>query len=935
MSAPSPALFRFVQVRRVGPPGTQPPPPVDDDVIGQAFDLTDFLLPGAIQVIMSGDRQAARQLAIALMGQLPAETRAVAGTLRRTLRRTATNELLTLGQLRDELGDDTDLPGSPVFIDLLGRAVSVVVLERWAGIAKSPRSTRSIALLRGAVLVRLTAAPLDAATLLTGLLRGRTLLLPDPPAPQAANGSRRTALLRVRNDLPRLSARASAVGLGEDAALAAIEAASLGNLEPMVSRAVLTANQFGIPATAPVSTLTAALDAEIAFDSGFESLEAPPIDPTDPTTPHDPPGEPIPLPSLPVLDARARVLGRGDLMVVRVEHLRYQTGEIAYLENVLASELRARTHVIDTATSEKIIETNELFSETSQELTTTERFELEQAAESANSATTSLSAGMSTSGGFGPVSVGLDLNASRSTTTSSSNSSATSYAREITDKATETLRSSASSRTVTTNRTRITETNKHDFDNRDGTDHIRGIYRWLEKVDQAQVYNYGERLQLEFIVPQPAAQHVYLSSATTASGEPVPPPPLDFGPEDLNEHNFVDKGLLYDASGLERPPVDEVTVPLTIGFDPAVPLEMVSEDFGGEKAKGPQTNKGNNVRTDEVPVPDGYAAGTLIASLAYGGLKAAGPLLPSGTIPPDVTIPPVGIAVGDHRLSVFAMDPTESHVIEFHDRQTGALPIVTTTQQREGVAVAIRVVCYRTSEAYAAWQHRTFTAIQQAYLNKRTAYETTLSVAQVQQAYTAVTPSAVNRAIELRELKRGCQTILTGQDFDMLGSIDTPPGDIPRIDIEEAWIEGDMIQAFEDWIDWANMAYLFYPYQWAGRLQWPELVARTSSDPLHEAFLQAGAARVVVPVREGFERAVTRYLKDGTVPEFGPAPWRGEPTGYPPVDELIADANDRPEDEVAVGEPWEVDAPTTLIYLQADAELNPPVSEEPATAGQA
>jgi hypothetical protein len=89
---------------------------------------------------------------------------------------------------------------------------------------------------------------------------------------------------------------------------------------------------------------------------------------------------------------------------------------------------------------------------------------------------------------------------------------------------------------------------------------------------------------------------------------------------------------------------------------------------------------------------------------------------------------------------------------------------------------------------------------------------------------------------------------------------------------------------------------------------------------------------VVVPVREGFERVVARYLQTGKIPSWGPEPWRGRPTNYPMVDELIADANDRPDDEVAVDEPWKVVSPTTLVYLQDDAELNP---AEPGSDGAA
>src|SRR5262249_48732646 len=161
------------------------------------------------------------------------------------------------------------------------------------------------------------------------------------------------------------------------------------------------------------------------------------------------------------------------------------------------------------------------------------------------------------------------------------------------------------------------------------------------------------------------------------------------------------------------------------------------------------------------------------------------------------------------------------------------------------------------------WQQSTFATIQQAYLGKQRDYENSLSVAQLKQGYAALTPPDINRGIEVGELTRGCQTILTGQDFTLFGSVTFPAGQIPGIDLDEAWIEADAIQFFSDVLEWALMTYLFYPYQWAGRDRWAELSARTSSDPLHQAFLQAGAARVVVPVRDGFEHGVARYLKTG------------------------------------------------------------------------
>ena len=38
-----------------------------------------------------------------------------------------------------------------------------------------------------------------------------------------------------------------------------------------------------------------------------------------------------------------------------------------------------------------------------------------------------------------------------------------------------------------------------------GAEHIVGIYRHVDQVQQAWIENYGKRLMLEFLVPEPAA----------------------------------------------------------------------------------------------------------------------------------------------------------------------------------------------------------------------------------------------------------------------------------------------------------------------------------------------------------------------------------------------------------------------------------------------
>jgi len=524
------------------------------------------------------------------------------------------------------------------------------------------------------------------------------------------------------------------------------------------------------------------------------------------------------------------------------------------------------THLIDTSTSETVTEATQTLEETTQELETTEQISLERATQSAASQSSSISLGVSVSGGLSPVQAGIDINASSSTSTSTSTSSAVSYSKSLTEKASETLRSEARYRRTITSKTRITETNLHKFDNAGQTANLTGIYRWIDKVDLAQLYNYGERLMLEFIVPEPAAQFVYMKQAA---------------------ETFIDPAA--------RP-----------------------FDYPKDSTDKSQPEWGYASYVGEVAVPEGYAAKVAYVTVTWS--------LSENEYKTEEGSPPqaVQIAISEDRITVNDADDSDGEITVNIDHEiAGPLPIGISSDQRGGLTVVVRVLCVRTNDAYEAWRLHTFETIRAGYLSKLEAYETELRLQQTRQAYISATSPDANRLIEIQELKRGCQTILMGQDFDLFGAVNFPTDGIPRIDRFQTLAEADYVQFFEDCFDWPNLTYLFYPYQWAGRERWEELQSRSSTDPLHQAFLQAGAARVVIPVRSGYEHAVGRYLESSKIPMLAPHAWRDGSNPYPPIDELISDALERPGEEVAVGDPWEVVTPTSLIYLQVGAELNP------------
>jgi hypothetical protein len=128
-----------------------------------------------------------------------------------------------------------------------------------------------------------------------------------------------------------------------------------------------------------------------------------------------------------------------------------------------------------------------------------------------------------------------------------------------------------------------------------------------------------------------------------------------------------------------------------------------------------------------------------------------------------------------------------------------------------------------------------------------------------------------------------------------------------------------MVAFFERAFEWENLMYIYYPYFWGRTSRWGELILTQDADPQFEAFLRAGAARVVVPARPGFEAALAHYHETGDV-------WMGEEIPdmfseqYVSIIAEIKARNALPDEEVCLGE-WDVKLPTTLVMLKDDAKL--------------
>jgi hypothetical protein len=139
---------------------------------------------------------------------------------------------------------------------------------------------------------------------------------------------------------------------------------------------------------------------------------------------------------------------------------------------------------------------------------------------------------------------------------------------------------------------------EHLIDNAAGAGPRFGVYQWLDKVYQAQIFNYGSRLLYDVIVPEPAALFLRGMALRQTGGVPiVRPAPFKLKPTQLNFRNWDYYVAGHQVTGVEPPPVSKI---------------IVSVPFAG-RASNPFNNDPNvasfiHSEAKMVLIPRGYSA---------------------------------------------------------------------------------------------------------------------------------------------------------------------------------------------------------------------------------------------------------------------------------------------------------------------------------------
>ncbi|HEY8783839.1 MAG TPA: hypothetical protein VIM16_19575 [Mucilaginibacter sp.] len=640
-------------------------------------------------------------------------------------------------------------------------------------------------------------------------------------------------------------------------------------------------------------------------------------------------------------------IGLREFHVVK-QHIRgYELDEIAKIENILKGESRDHStkHTLtnETTTFSQTVSTTE----STKELDSTDHTNIQNETQDQVKEDTKVDAGVHASYDGGSYKIQADLTVAYDKSSDSTKKFASDVSKDVTQKATTKV-----TQQVTQSQTvQITETfeedEDHTFDNRNGTAHISGVYQWINKVYLAQTFNLGRHLVFDMMVPEPAANLLALATIRPANQTiPVQPDPLEadestglpanpvptagtnpLRPEHLKDPTVANKWIAkYQVTGVDPQPASQLTFPksyaLSAGSAPA-----------------------NIVSNDTIQLDDGYCAATADVIVAWEYRAPE-----HGTYPPilNIQVGTKNLQYTDKTSKSNYQDGSPNLQLNSEQKSVG---VTITSNFINQASVEIEITCFITPELLAGWQLKTYEKIIAAWQTLQSDYKSKTAALQLQATTVgplgAADPDA-NRLTERVELKRNCiaiidhnNTTVSGvnygsgasvQEFPQELPLPGPPGaapdptlpQLPEPDLDINPQVGPRVRWFEQAFEWENMAYIFYPYYWGRRSTWLEGLNLKNDDPLFLNFLQAGYARVVVPVRLGFEKAVHFYLHTGLPWLGGGLPSIGDKTQNPLYLDIaeeikaITGGGEPNETETPIGDPWDIKLPTTLIKLRKD-----------------
>lgn len=577
-------------------------------------------------------------------------------------------------------------------------------------------------------------------------------------------------------------------------------------------------------------------------------------------------------------------LGFADIQVIKQRLLRYRLGEIAHVENVMRGETKERNQ-----RHSRRIESRER--DGTQQTDANDREQDYQGHSQADSGTVDNPLGTlkrefdKLQEQYGSDGLSVTMSGSWTDTLGGPaqlNQSASDYARRLLDRAAAQVALRTESERLRRSVEEFVEQNLNRFDNAAGDSHVVGVYRWIDEIHAVHLEHRGSRLVLEFVIPSPAADYVRRNNLLHGINASAPIPPWQgdktiapiLSAADISRNNYAALAARYNATTVEPPPPASRSVSVSLQNDPPRPLAQLE-------------------------IPHGYQATS--GSVSYGW---------SGTTPPplDVLVGAVGVKIDP------AQNPSPGTLpIAPPQPDHGTVPVaVLSAGTGYAVNVTLACACSDGSPLFQHWQMATYQAVMAAYQGRKEDY------------FRAMGRFAASGGPEEADGRRDTERAALQQAATECLIAPFLAWDTAAPAWRQDVVNFSLIPFFRRALDWGEMTYTFYGSFFADddpqRPPWLTMAQARKNSPGFSEFLEAGAARLLVPVQPGLALPLLFYL--ASQGRF----WQGAAELAPVYEADWFLANElksllhtplpgRP------GERWEMEVATSLFMLQQDASL--------------
>lgn len=569
---------------------------------------------------------------------------------------------------------------------------------------------------------------------------------------------------------------------------------------------------------------------------------------------------------------RQRISPIGRLHLERIEMYSagVQKGELVFTVPMAPGETITISHKEWSTSSREFEDIVQDFFESYSEKGVAEKSDASMSSENETRRSTAINFGASLSGSYAGVTLTTTLGIANTKDERQSVKQSAQKSREVTEKASARTRQehkvSVKIETKSGTEDRSAKTITNDSLNAIRIDYSRMMRKW-----RTDLFRYGLRLTYDIAIPIPGVR-IWALHQRVAEIEKTLRTPFVFGlqPGDLTDANWTAKAIEFGApvGVVPPPPLETLQV-----APPAAMIDFIPEDQSDITRFG----------KIDFEVPAGYWLDRAAATAHVAHWPTWSWTWLNGS------------SSGNMSTGVFFGDLSELRM-----KQAGPMAAAYAYRGISFATLQLALTFRRTPESAEAWQRAAWAAIKASAEARQQEMEMRLQGERDRLWRLLNGKDTLSlRRLEREELLRLVMQWLLGPDHPVVaspGGGPTPPGQetLSRVLANEvafqsspteppaptysptlrgvsddAWYGsvsfGEFVKFVHQAIEWENILYFLYPYFWGSEAIGHDKMLFEHSDPEHERFLRAGYARVVLPVRPGFEEDFTNLMESGSL----------------------------------------------------------------------